>query len=319
MINESQPLVSVIFTSYNHHEFLKQALDSIVDQTYSNLEVIVIDDNSSDGSQEILKEYYGRSNVSLHLLEKNTGSYVKASNYGIPFAKGEFLMFAQCDDYAAPEQIQELMKAFSIDEKIGVVYSRSNLVDEYNNILVDDFVGREKAFKANHYKNSIIPKHQMRDYLTFSCVIPNLSAAIIKKDLYIKAGCLPKDYSMAADWALWLNLSELTDFYYITKCLNNFRQHGTTIRSQTKIKVQIEEIYAIFYNHLKKYNITGKTKTKFKIGAASVWFAYFIENTKAAIISFPSVTSSLFKLEKFNLYYLFLGALKHMKEVLLKL
>ena len=82
------PLVSIVFTSYNHKEYLRQALDSLLNQTYPNTEIIIIDDCSTDGSQEILREYEHIENINLHMQSQNSGSYVKASNLGASFAKG---------------------------------------------------------------------------------------------------------------------------------------------------------------------------------------------------------------------------------------
>lgn len=313
-----EPEVSIVFTSYNHKEYLRQALESLLAQTYQNFELIIVDDCSTDGSQEILKEYKNKKNVRLFLREKNSGSYVKASNYGAQKAKGKYLLFAQCDDYAAPKQIERLMKIFEMDEKIGVVYSRSNLIDENGNYITDDFQGREKRFKDKHAKDSRISGVEMRDYLSFSCVIPNLSAAIIKKDLYNEAGGLPEKFLLAADWALWLELSERTDFYYLTESLNNFRQHPTTIRSKTKIRVQINEIYSVFYNHIKTYKLNGSETIKMKIGAGAIWFAYFIVNPRFWVKDFRGMLKDQWKHDKLSLMFLGLGGLKHVKHFLVK-
>lgn len=318
MINTDLPLVSVVFTSYNHHDFLRQALDSIVNQTYSNVEIIVIDDNSTDGSKEILKTYESNPKIFLHLLDKNTGSYVKASNYGAKFANGEYLLFAQCDDYADPTQIEKLVKGFDKGSNIGVVYSKSNLVDESDKFICDDFSGREKSFRKKCTNDTVITGAEMKDFLAFSCVIPNLSAALIKKELYFKSGGLSEKFIMAADWALWLELTEFTDFYYITETLNNFRQHSNTIRSKTKVRTQIKEIYALFYHHIDSNKLTSAQKTKIKIGTGGVWFSYIIEDPKSWFVNFPAVFSDSFKFEKFNLGYLFLGALKLTKEFVYK-
>jgi len=318
MINTNLPLVSVVFTSYNHQEYLKQALDSIVNQTYPNLEIIVVDDNSTDGSQQILKSYKDNPKITLHLLEKNTGSYVKASNYGARLAKGEYLLFAQCDDHADPEQIEKLVSAFSNEGNIGVVYSKSNLIDENDVFICDDFTGREKSFRKKCKNDAFISGKEMKDFLSFSCVIPNLSAALIKKDLYFQCGGLPERYMMAADWAMWLELTENSNFFYLTECLNNFRQHSNTIRSKTKIRTQINEIYSLFYSHIENHKLSSDQKHKIKIGAGGVWFSYFIEDFKSWFLNFPSVFSDSLKYEKRNLRYLFLGALKLTKEVVYK-
>ncbi|WP_426668523.1 glycosyltransferase [Mucilaginibacter sp. McL0603] len=308
------PLVSVVFTSYNHREYLQQALDSLVDQTYKNIEIIVVDDNSTDGSREILLSYKDIPNIQLHLLDKNTGSYVKASNYGAGFAKGDYLMFAQCDDFAVPEQIEMLMNAFFNNTTVGVVFSKSNMVDENGNVYSDDYVGREKSFRERCINNTIIQGNQMREFLSFACVIPNLSAAIIKKELFVSHGGLSTQYLVAADWAFWLTLSENTDFYYITVPLNNFRQHSTTIRSKIKLATQVVEVYSIFYEHIRKYRLVGENKRRMQIGAASVWFWYFLENKLPWILSFPLLLRKTFRFEKFNLYYLMAGFFKHLNE-----
>ena len=312
------PLVSVVFTSYNHQEFLQQALNSLINQTYKNIEIIIVDDNSSDGSKDILETYKNIKNIKLHLLSKNTGSYVKASNYGANFANGEYLIFAQCDDFSEPNQIQMLMDAFFLNENIGVVYSKSNLVDENGFTYSDDFIRREKAFKKRCITDTIIKGNEMREFLSFACVIPNLSAALIKKDLFQLSGGLSIDYILAADWAFWLELSERTDFYYISTPLNNFRQHSTTIRSRVKIAVQIEEVYRIFYKHIYKHKLVGKAKERMKIGAASVWFWFFLENKLSWIKSFPLLLKNTFRFEKLNLYYLSAGFFKHLNEHYIK-
>jgi glycosyltransferase involved in cell wall biosynthesis len=243
---------------------------------------------------------------------------VKASNYGAEQAKGKYLLFAQCDDYAEPTQIERLMEIFELDKRIGVVYSRSNLIDEKGNYISNDFIGREKKFKEKHAKNSYISGIEMRNYLSFSCVIPNLSAAIIKKDLYFEAGRLPEKFLLAADWALWLELSERTGFYYLTECLNNFRQHSTTIRSKTKIRIHINEIYSIFYNHIKTYKLSATEIKKMKIGAGAIWFAYFIENPKIWIKDFPNMFTDQWKHDRLSMIYLGLGILKQVRNFLVK-
>jgi len=314
MEGSNLPLVSIVFTSYNHQEYLKQALDSLITQTYPNTELIIVDDNSTDGSQAILETYRGNAKISLHLLEKNTGSYVKASNYGAAFAKGEYLMFAQCDDFSEPDQIERLMKAFFDNPDVGVAYSKSNMVNETGHAYSTDYAGREKAFKIKCASDTAISGKEMRGFLSFACVIPNLSAAILKKELYDKVGGLSADYLVAADWAFWLELSELTDFYYLTDPLNNFRQHATTIRSKTKIARQIEEIYLIFYKHIKKYNLKGAEKRTMRAGAGAIWFWYFLENKGAWLSSFAGLLKKTFTFEKLNVYYLGVGFFRHVNE-----
>ncbi|NRS90157.1 glycosyltransferase involved in cell wall biosynthesis [Flavobacterium sp. 7E] len=310
----SKPLVSIVFTSYNHQEYLRQALDSLVNQSYPNIEIIIIDDCSTDGSQAILKEYEHYNNINLKLQTKNSGSYVKASNLGASFARGEYILFAQCDDFAEPNQIEILLKAFDDNPSVGVVFSRSNLVDEKGVTFADDFHGREKKFKKAVITKGFIQAEQMKEFLSFSCVIPNLSAALIKRNLFEEINGLSEQYLVVADWEFWLDLSEKTNFYYENKPLNNFRQHATTIRSSVKMKTQIVEIYKMFYNHISKYELNQDQINKLRLGAGAVWFSYFVENKRAWLQCFSSVYPEICNIEKNSLYYLLLGAKKHVLE-----
>lgn len=314
MDNASKPLVSIVFTSYNHKEYLKQALDSLVNQTYPNLEIIIVDDCSTDGSQEILKEYAHFPNIDLKLQTQNSGSYVKASNFGASFAKGEYILFAQCDDFAEADQVEVLLQVFENNPSVGVVFSKSNLVDENGAVFANDFTGREKSFKKAVKENGLIKGSKMKEFLSFSCVIPNLSAALIKHDLFKEINGLSDKYLVVADWEFWLDLTEKTDFYYVLRPLNYFRQHATTIRSSIKMKTQIVEIYKMFYNHISKNQLTPIQKHKIKLGAGAVWFSYFVENKKAWLECYKTVYSEIKKIEKSSLYYLFLGTKKQLVE-----
>lgn len=310
--NIFKPLVSIVFTSYNHVEFLKQALDGLVNQTYSNIEIIIIDDCSTDGSQEVLKEYQNTKNVKLILKEENSGSYVLASNFGATFAKGDYILFAQCDDFSETNQIELLIKSAEENLSCGVVFSSSNLVDEKGIVFSNDYAGREHKFKKLVDKTPIVPGEIMTKFLTFSCVLPNLSAALIKHDLFKKVNGLSDSFIVVSDWEFWLKLSELTNFYYIRTPLNNFRQHGTTIRSSVKMKIQIIEIEQMFLNHLDLNKFTDRQTLNFKIGFGAIWFSYFLENKKQWLKSFIEVNKSL-KI-KTPIIFLFLGFMKQLKE-----
>ena len=315
MDNHFQPLVSIVFTSFNHKEYLKQALDSLINQSYTNYEIIIVDDCSTDGSQEILLQYDQLEKVSLKLQTINSGSYVKASNYGASFAKGAYLLFAQCDDFSSPNQLENLVKAFSLSPSIGVVWSKSNMVNKEGIVFEDDFKGREKKFTDQCKSDVLMDGGEMRRFLSYSCVLPNLSAALIKKELYELVGGLSEKYQVASDWAFWLYLSEITDFYYLASPLNNFRQHETTIRSKVKVERQIIEIFTIFYEHGKNNNLRRNELRLLKIGFGFIWFSFIFSGVSSWLKSFYSIFKRTFKEEKFNLIFLSLGIYVYIREV----
>jgi glycosyltransferase involved in cell wall biosynthesis len=318
MNKKISPLVSIIFTSYNHLEFLKQAIESLLNQSFINFELIVVDDCSTDGSQELLKTYTKDKRVNLNLLDTNTGSYVKASNYGASLAKGEYILFAQCDDFSETNQLEILVNALNTNKDVGVAYSRSNLIDKQGNFISDDYTIRQYSFRKRCIQSTTIGRKNMRTYLSYSCVIPNLSAALIRRDLYLKVDGLSEKYFIASDWDFWLRLTSKTDFIYIASPLNNFRQHDTTIRSTYDVSTQIIEIHDIIYDSINRDNIKGIDKIKMKVGAGSIWFAYLIFGFKPSIKVFFSVYAKTFSYEKLNVLFLILGIFKYFKEFLLK-
>jgi glycosyltransferase involved in cell wall biosynthesis len=308
-ISSMSPDISVIFTSYNHKEFLEQALEAIINQTYRNFELIIVDDCSTDGSQDILKRYVDDERVKLHLLEKNSGSYVNASNYGFTYASAQYVIFAQCDDFPEKNQFSELIKYAKTNIDAAVVFSSSNLINEKGNFILCDFDVRTKRFKKNHNSNSIIHNTEMNNYLLNSCVIPNLSAALIKKSIFEEFNFFSKKYFVLADWDLWLKISTKYNFYYLRQPLNNFRQHGTTIRNSIKLKRQVFEVIEMFYDHITYSNKNILYKLRVEYFISKIWILYFFDDKLLWISSFFDIYKHSWKKSKsliFILVYSFL-------------
>lgn len=244
MIKEAK--ISVVFTSYNHGKYLRQALDSILNQTFADFELIIIDDCSTDGSQAILKEYaYKDNRIRLVLNTVNSGSYVCSTNQGAALASTPFIIFAQCDDYAEPTQFEKLYNAIT-NNSVAVAFSRSNMVGEEGEFLGTDLESRDNYFRRVYGRGGVVPKEKAFSSLLKSCMIPNLSAAILRKDVFEQLNGFSKQYLVLADWDFWIRVSEKHDFYYIAEPLNNFRQHNNTIRSTVKEVRQWAERFNMF-------------------------------------------------------------------------
>lgn len=270
------PQISVIFTSYNHRAFLKQALEGLISQTFTDFELIIVDDCSSDGSQDILREYAEKDvRIKLHLLEKNTGSYVHSANFGASMAIAPYIIFEQCDDYAEPMQLEKLYYAALKNPEVGVVYSCSHMVDAEGRDLGTDFDRRNSCFRKFCFTDTLIPKEQMGMFFLQACVIPNLSAALIKREWFQKMNGLSTNYLVLADWDFWFKLTTQCDFYYLREPLNNFRQHNTTIRESVKIKRQISEVFQAYYDYFKLSKICWVKKCKSEFTIARIWLSFF--------------------------------------------
>ena len=125
----NQPLVSVIINNYNYAQFLRQAIDSILNQNYPNLEVIVVDDGSTDNSREVINQYGDR----IYPIFQENGKQAAALNTGFAASKGEIILCLDADDYLLPSAVEQIVAAFQ--PGIGKVHFRLQVVDADNQPL----------------------------------------------------------------------------------------------------------------------------------------------------------------------------------------
>src|SRR6185312_2167115 len=120
------PIVSVIVPNYNHAKFLDQRIDSIINQTYQQFELIILDDCSTDNSREIIEQYRMHPKVSKIVFnEVNSGSPFEQWEKGIGLATGEYIWIAESDDYADERFIESLMALIKIEPETGLAYCGS--------------------------------------------------------------------------------------------------------------------------------------------------------------------------------------------------
>lgn len=278
-------LVSVIVASYNHAEFLEQRMNSLIHQTYKDIEIIVIDDCSTDNSVEVLNKYKDNRNVNVIINENNLG-WVGVSNLGISLAKGEYIIFANCDDYAEKNQIELLFSEFNKNKTAVMCFSKSFMIDKDDNVLGDDYTDRSKSFQSYCHIDVVIPNKKMVEFLMHSCVIPNLSGVLIKKEYFILVNGFSNEYKVVSDWDLFFRLSKHGETIYINQPLNYFRQHNETIRATTKDKRIYEEIFLLLYRQFEIWGFSKDEEQQYLGNISSIWVSYFVRSSFSAITNF---------------------------------
>src|SRR5436190_23659326 len=132
------PEVSVIIPNYNHAPFLKQRLDTVLQQTYRNFEVIILDDCSTDNSKEIIESYRHHPLVTkIEYNKTNSGSTFKQWQKGIGMATGKYVWIAESDDWAFPDFLELLMQKIMNTPNVGICFAGSNWVDDGGNVGKD--------------------------------------------------------------------------------------------------------------------------------------------------------------------------------------
>jgi glycosyltransferase involved in cell wall biosynthesis len=293
-------LVSVVVASYNHAEFLDSRMESLINQTYPNMEILVIDDCSSDDSVETLRKYEYHPNVKLVIRAKN-GGWVTVSNQGIEISSGEFIIFANCDDSCEPRMIERLIDAMKHYPSAGIAFCRSLKVNEHDQILGDDFMVREPLFRSRCANDTLLTGAEMSRYLMHSCVIPNLSAAIFRRECFTTVGNLSPDYRVCCDWDLFFRIVAHYDVAYIAESLNRFRQHRKTIRSVTKERVIYEEYIRLLLGRIKGLDLTLAERWHFRMRVMFLWSLHLSYPSWSGLQNFPYHAGLVLRYDSFAL------------------
>lgn len=216
--------VSVIVPNYNHAKYLRQRIDSIIEQTFSDYEIILLDDCSTDNSREILLTYQDNSHLSHIVFNKeNSGSPFLQWEKGIQLAKGEYIWIAESDDYASPFFLEYTVNALESHPGATVCYTDFYIVDSsgktFDNVGYYEWEedGNTYLFQSREFlKSHIIDRNS----------IYNASAVVFKReDCFLNISQAYKNMRYAGDWLFWIEQCRKGDVVEIRKKLNYFRKH----------------------------------------------------------------------------------------------
>ncbi|MGY0392959.1 glycosyltransferase family 2 protein [Bizionia sp. KMM 8389] len=258
-----KPKVSIIIPNYNHELFLQQRLDSVLNQTFQDFEVILLDDASTDGSIALLNSYKNHPKISHVVFNTvNSGSPFMQWQKGITLAQGEYIWIAESDDYCDLNFLGTCLK--TLDDDVGVAYVQSVDVDEDGHGLSHRIEYTQSfnpnIWKANFKKQGI---NFIAEYFSVKNVIPNASAVVFKKELVLSHfwNEVLLTMKMCGDWFFWIQLVSNTNIAFINKDLNFFRHHNQVSRNHfnsNKKKVRLIEESLIRQYLKEKQGINNK-------------------------------------------------------------
>jgi glycosyltransferase involved in cell wall biosynthesis len=310
--------VSAVVASYNHARFLVRRMDSLLAQTHPDLEIVVIDDKSPDESVEVLRRYESDPRVRVVLREEN-GGWVAVSNQGIDLTSGDYVLFANCDDYCEPRMVERLVAALQRHPSAGIAFCRSLMVDEQDRVLGDDFGIREERFRRRCANDTLLSGHEASRLLLHSCVIPNLSAALFRRDCLARVGRFSPAYRVCCDWDLFFRVAAEYDIAYVAEPLNRFRQHRTTIRSVTKDKVVYEEYFRLLLREIHRLDLAPGERARYRTHVMYLWTVHLLSLSSNGVLNFPYHLGRVLSLDPVALAYLIPAGFLRTTEVMLKL
>lgn len=181
------PLVSVIIPTFNRWSYLRQTIDSVLEQTYSNIEIIVVDDGSTDETSDCLQSYGDRIRV---ISQANRGGTV-ARNVGIAAAKGDYLTFLDHDDLMLPKKLERQVKFLESNPQLGAVHCRWQYIDPQGDVLE---------------KIGPLPEGDLFKTLVLGCFLWS-GAPVIRRESFERVGLFDESI-WSSDWDMWLRLAQ---------------------------------------------------------------------------------------------------------------
>ena len=253
---ENHPVeVSVIIPNYNYARFLRQRIESVLAQTYTNYEIILLDDASTDDSMSILNHYKTNSRVThLEINSVNTGSPFAQWQKGISLSRGKYIWIAESDDAADSSFLEKAVSVLNQYPHTSFCFLGSNCIDEKGNELSTDFDRwTSKQLRRPHNIGIFDGEDYIKHNLYWRNYIYNASGVVFRKQCFEQIkdlSCFSMRYS--GDWLFWIEICRQGNVIRINRKLNYFRQHDNKVSP----KAEKEGAYFIEGGRILEYMIS---------------------------------------------------------------
>jgi glycosyltransferase involved in cell wall biosynthesis len=223
-LNSALPRVSFVVTNHNYARFLPQAIDSLLGQSFKDLELIVVDDCSTDDSGSVLDRYEHDPRIRIVRHTTNTGS-IRAYNEGLLMAQGEFVGVFDADDYALdPDAVARQVALFDADQSVGLVYSAFDQVDEYSQAF-----RACRPFPADYVRSGLA---EFGDLIFLNYIAH--SGTLVRRTCHEELGYYDLRLPYAGDWELWLRVASRYGVGYVSAPLYAYRVHINNMTAKGK-------------------------------------------------------------------------------------
>jgi glycosyltransferase involved in cell wall biosynthesis len=232
------PAVSVVIATYNYGRYLALALDSALGQTFTDLEIIVVDDGSTDETSEVIRPYLRLPRVRYY--RTNHVGQPAAKNVGIRLALAPLVAFLDADDLWLPAKLERQLPRFRCDPRLGVLYSRRLLIDED---------GRElEGHQPQLHRGWVLEPMFLDNFVCFS-------SAIVRRAVFDTVGMFDETLALAIDYDLWLRVALHYPFDYVDEPLVQYRTgHANLSR---RVEERLATVNTIMERFLDKHGGRG--------------------------------------------------------------
>jgi glycosyltransferase involved in cell wall biosynthesis len=279
------PIVSVIIPAFNVRNYIADSIESALSQTYQNIEIIVVDDGSTDGTNEIINSYGDK----IQCLKKSNGGAASARNLGINAARGKYISFLDGDDTWEPHKLVSQIEQFNINPRLGLVYA------DYGSFNENGVISKNKPLS----KGSKRPSGYILRDLIFDCFISTCTATVSREALN-RVGGFNETLIKAEDYDLWLRIAAVYEVEYLPKVLTWVRERPDSLsRSysnavehwETTVVMQALSQYANELSGISHRKMKQRlARPYFEQGYESFWNKHYLhafDNFKCAFKIYP--------------------------------
>ena len=247
----TEKLLTIVLTSYNHENYIEQAINSFLNQTFANFELIIVDDKSGDNSLNIIKKFTD-PRIKIIALEKNSG-VCNASNIGVASANGKYIKLFASDDIALPTMLEKQVNFLENNPSYDAIFSSLEVIDESGKILPK----KTKKF-AKFFTTQNRTKEEWLNHFFFKGNCLAAPTMMVKKELLEKVGGFDQRLSQAHDFDMWVKCCiHGSNIYVLDEKLVQYRRQNNnknlscnTCKVRTRLVFDNEKILQNFL-HIK--------------------------------------------------------------------
>ncbi|WP_026760392.1 glycosyltransferase family 2 protein [Selenomonas ruminantium] len=235
-------LITVIMTAYNHERYIQEAIESILNQSYENWELIIVDDGSTDNTKKIIETF---NDSRIKKIYKSNGGTSDATNIGIDEAKGDWVALMSGDDISHKDRIKTELEVAK-KQGFDVVFSIPELIDDRGKTLSDEYM-------PVFYKKYNSSKGDVLKELFYNGNIFCAPSAMINKKVFEKCGKFKRHLLQLQDFDLWIRIAKKFDIKVIRSRLVKYRIHKNNLsskRNDKRLEFEMRDVYKKFFDKM---------------------------------------------------------------------
>ena len=251
--NSEEPLVSVIIPVYNREDYIGEAIESVLNQTYKNFELIIVNDGSTDNTENIVKGYAEKDKRIKYFYQENQGAY-SARNKGIEESNGEFISFLDSDDKYFPYALEKMVYLFqTLPENVKLIYG--------------NFINEIEGQKEKIYREIVEPAPKpvlFHQFLIGNPILPTTS--MVRKDVFEEIGLFDDKYSMAEDYDFWTKIILKYNIAKLNLPVSIYRKHQVQLtKDKGKLRYEVDRVALKLFYSLKPEELFNAARNKKEI------------------------------------------------------